>query len=159
MNRFKLEVFKDTARAYNNFLTDSVFKASGVRKTDPNTTEWIKLLLKHSFSLGGTTITVYPTRGTPHWCVLCPFHWNIGFEPILDAANSESWGWVGFADNLAVFVTGPCKRITQILKPIFVADRKQGLTFTGKKSVAVLFGKGHLNSHPPITLGGFIVKW
>ena len=76
-------------------------------------------------SLLGCEADTHLTQGTPQGGVLSPVVWNLGFDSLLAAFDGDPAMAFGFADDLALVVTGadPASLVAAMQKAIIIAEK------------------------------------
>ena len=160
--QFALGVFLDLVGAFSNINHDAIRAALEHFGVQSTLAEWLMFMLRNqtvTATLQGDSITVLLTRGTPHGGVASPIIFIMVVDEVLRRL-SEIPGLVvqAYADDIVLLAAGiDVGTIRSILqRSLKVANnwaRSVGLSFSSRKSKAVMFTWKRKWSMQPLTLG------
>lgn len=158
-NLLAISTFMDISGAFDNTGFSSMYKALEEKNVEPTCIGWIKSVLEHRIitsSLGGVTTSIIPSKGCPQGGVLSPLLWSLVIDELLADLNSNGFHAIGYADDVAVTITG--KFASTISELTYSALRRthtwccqHGLTINPAKTTLIPFYKTKANPFPPIT--------
>ena len=144
---FSLGVFLDIEGAFNNAPFESIVDSLVRRKVPPVVARWIGSFLKSQLvcaSLGNVSKVVRVKRGFPQGGVLSPLLWDLVADSLLERLNSQGINTQGYADDMAVLVSGLC--LSTVCRQVqtgmeIVSDwcEETGLSVNPRKTEMVLF--------------------
>ena len=167
-SQFTLGVFLDISGAFDNISIDSIIKGFKRKEISENITRWFESSLRNRIAnatLGDDSISVKRslTRGTAQGGVLSTIAWNIAIDDILEELNKPPFLVVGFADDLAVLISGiDPNTLVSLIQPVinkitsigkghgleFNASKTQVVMFTNKRTKDLSFDKVKINRIP-----------
>ena len=154
--KFAMAVFLDIQGAYDNLSNRAILKALRKRGADENFINWIMDFLKFrkiTVDYKGVKTERFPTRGVPQGGIASPFLWNNNHDSFLELFdNNPSVHVECYADDCLLLVTGKdLDRVQAIMqKAVYTCEewgRKQGLTFSPKKTEAMVFTRKRQTSY------------
>ncbi len=155
-NKIALAAFLDIEGAFDNPDTNAAVKAMQEPGIDKIVIGCYKHYLRNRMSTvqyGEKTSQQWLTRGTPQGGVLSPILWNLAFDSLLKTFDKGTVKFFGYADDACLITTVhdpklERRRIQEAVDKCTKWDDKQGLRFSPKKTVAVLFRKQNTNIDP-----------
>ena len=104
-----LSVFLDIEGAFNYTTFDSISEAARSFGIDDAVVRWIRAMLESriiSSSINSVTLSSTVVRGCPQGGVLSPLLWCLVLDGLLHTLNEEGAYAQGYADDIAIIVTG-----------------------------------------------------
>ncbi len=155
-NKIALAAFLDIEGAFDNLDTNAAVKAMKEHGIDKIIIGWYEHYLRNRMSTvqyGDKTSQRKLTRGTPQGGVLSPILWNLAFDSLLKIFDKGTVEIFGYADDACLITTAhdpklARRRIQEAMDKCTKWGDKQGLRFSPKKTVAVLFRKRETNIDP-----------
>ena len=144
---FTLAAFLDISGAFDNVLVDSIIRGFRTKGIPEHITHWYESSLRNRVaetSFGDIVIKRSLTKGTAQGGVISTIAWNLAIDELLHEINKPPFLVVGFADDLAVLLTGiDPNTMVALMQPIInkitSTGKKHGLTFNEDKTEVVLF--------------------
>jgi ribonuclease HI len=153
---FALGVFLDIQGAFDNVPPQSILRGLGEKNADTALLRWYgHYLCNRSIEVEykGIKAMRHLTRGTPQGGVLSPVMWNLVFEGLLAKYQEGPVKCCGYADDAGLIITGskPSLLVGHMQTAVNNAlkwGQENELTFSGPKTVAVLFTRNRKFSKP-----------
>ena len=105
-----LAVFLDIAGAFDNISFSSIYAALRRQKVEVCITNWYMYLLRNrviTTEIKNNKGRCYPINGVPQGDCLAPLMWSIVIDDLLSKLQSGSCNGIGFADDIALTISGP----------------------------------------------------
>lgn len=154
---FALAAFIDIEGAFDNTGYDAILRALSRRNVETATCRWITNMLSTrviSSKLGSQSRTIQSTKGCPQGGVLSPLLWTLVVDELLNLLEANDINAIGYADDIAIYVTGPFEDTVRSLMENALRTTKNwcsavGLTVNPTKTTLVPFTrKTKLNGEP-----------
>ena len=160
-------VFLDIEGAFDNLLPLGVIQSLRKRNTPDHLLQWFQNYLVSRYvdvDYKGVKMTRRLVKGTPQGGVLSPVLWNLAFDEVLSMVEGTAIKAFGYADDLALVGRGPdvltnISQLQKVLDKVTAWGNTQGLNFSPKKSVAVVFTRKTTLIKAELRLNGSLLPW
>ena len=155
-NKVVMAAFLDIEGAFDNLDTNAAVKAMKDHGIEKTIITWYEHYLRNRISsvqYGERTSQRALTRGTPQGGVLSPILWNLAFDSLLKRFDTGMVEIFGYADDACLLTasTNPeitRRRMQEAIDKCTKWGDKQGLRFSPKKTVIVMFRRRVTNINP-----------
>ena len=162
-----LGAFLDIEGAFDNTGYDSISNALRNKNVDTSVNSWIRAMLESreiTATSGDTSVSVTAVKGCPQGGVVSPLLWSLVVDDLLTLLCDNGYYAIGYADDIAVVVTGKFESTIQEVMASALALIKEwcvntGLSVNPNKTILVPFTRKYKVNLTPIIMEGTSIPY
>ena len=166
-NQYTLGLFFDMSGAFNCISNEFILKGMKQKGFPPFITKWFSNCMttrSATATINNITKTRFLTRGVAQGGVGSPLAWNLGIDEILTTIGKPPFELVGFADDLALLLSGlDPDALVEIAQPrvnkLIEMGSERGLEFNPSKTEIVMFTMKKKMPVKKIQAGGVPIEY